>query len=381
MKKLSILGSTGSIGTQTLDIVRRDKEHFSVSALTAGKNVKLMEEQAREFSPEIVCMADEGAAKDLKLRLADTGISVTAGEEGLIEAASVKSADMAVGAIVGIAGLAPVIAAIAAGKDIALANKETLVTAGDIVMRAARDMGVKILPVDSEHSAIFQCLLCGSAPEKILLTASGGPFFGKTREELTDITPKQALRHPTWTMGEKVTIDSATLANKGLEVIEASHLFGVGADKIEVLVHRQSIVHSMVEFADGAILAQLGSADMRTPISVALNYPERSKISGKKLDMFSVGSLTFEKPDLKTFKSLRLAFDALGAGGTLAAVMNGANEEAVNMFLSGKCGFLDIADMTEEAMKNHKNIKTPALADIYGADREAREFVRRHKWA
>lgn len=381
MKKLSILGSTGSIGTQTLDIVRRDKEHFSVSALTAGKNVKLTEEQAREFSPEIVCMADEGAAKDLKLRLADTGISVTAGEEGLIEAASVKSADMAVGAIVGIAGLAPVIAAIAAGKDIALANKETLVTAGDIVMRAARDMGVKILPVDSEHSAIFQCLLCGSAPEKILLTASGGPFFGKTREELTDITPKQALRHPTWTMGAKVTIDSATLANKGLEVIEASHLFGVGADKIEVLVHRQSIVHSMVEFADGAILAQLGSADMRTPISVALNYPERSKISGKKLDMFSVGSLTFEKPDLKTFKSLSLAFDALGAGGTLAAVMNGANEEAVNMFLSGKCGFLDIADMTEEAMKNHKNIKTPALADIYGADREAREFVRRHKWA
>lgn len=381
MKKLSILGSTGSIGTQTLDIVRRDKEHFSVSALTAGKNVKLTEEQAREFSPEIVCMADEGAAKDLKLRLADTGISVTAGEEGLIEAASVKSADMAVGAIVGIAGLAPVIAAIAAGKDIALANKETLVTAGDIVMRAARDMGVKILPVDSEHSAIFQCLLCGSAPEKILLTASGGPFFGKTREELTDITPKQALRHPTWTMGAKVTIDSATLANKGLEVIEASHLFGVSADKIEVLVHRQSIVHSMVEFADGAILAQIGSADMRTPISVALNYPERSKISGKKLDMFSVGSLTFEKPDLKTFKSLRLAFDALGAGGTLAAVMNGANEEAVNMFLSGKCGFLDIADMTEEAMKNHKNIKTPALADIYGADREAREFVRRHKWA
>lgn len=215
MKKLSILGSTGSIGTQTLDIVRRDKEHFSVSALTAGKNVKLMEEQAREFSPEIVCMADEGAAKDLKLRLADTGISVTAGEEGLIEAASVKSADMAVGAIVGIAGLAPVIAAIAAGKDIALANKETLVTAGDIVMRAARDMGVKIIPVDSEHSAIFQCLLCGSAPEKILLTASGGPFFGKTREELTDITPKQALRHPTWTMGAKVTIDSADPCKQG----------------------------------------------------------------------------------------------------------------------------------------------------------------------
>lgn len=381
MKNLSILGSTGSIGTQTLDIVRRDRAHFKISALTAGKNVRLMEEQAREFLPEIVCMADEKAAADLKARLSDTDISVTAGEEGLIEAASAKSADMAVGAIVGIAGLAPVIAAIAAGKDIALANKETLVTAGSIVMSAARDMGVKILPVDSEHSAIFQCLLCGSAPEKILLTASGGPFFGKTRGELSGITPKEALRHPTWTMGAKVTIDSATLANKGLEVIEASHLFGVGADRIEVLVHRQSIVHSMVEFADGAILAQLGSADMRTPISVALNYPERSSVSGKKLDMFSVGSLTFEKPDIETFKSLKLAFDALRAGGTLAAVMNGANEEAVNMFLSGKYGFLDIADMTEEAMKNHKNIKNPSLADIYEADGEAREFIRRHKWA
>ncbi len=381
MKRLSILGSTGSIGTQTLDIVRRDPKHFEISALAAGSNVRLMEEQAREFSPKIVCLSDPKAAADLRVRLSDTDISVISGEEGLIEAASVKEADMAVGAIVGIAGLAPVIAAIAAGKDIALANKETLVTAGDIVMSAARDMGVKILPVDSEHSAIFQCLLCGSAPEKILLTASGGPFFGKTRDELTGITPSDALRHPTWTMGAKVTIDSATLANKGLEVIEASHLFGVGADRIEVLVHRQSIVHSMVEFSDGAILAQLGSADMRTPISVALNYPERSPVSGKRLDMFSVGALTFEKPDINTFKSLRLAYDALRAGGTLAAVMNGANEEAVGMFLSGKCGFLDIADMTEEAMKNHKNIMNPGLSDIYGADREAREFIRRHKWA
>lgn len=381
MKKLSILGSTGSIGTQTLDIVRRDPENFKISALAAGKNVRIMEEQAREFSPKIVCMADVKAAADLKIRLSDTDIEVVSGQEGLIAAASVNEADMAVGAIVGIAGLAPVIAAIAAGKDIALANKETLVTAGNIVMSAAHDMGVKILPVDSEHSAVFQCLLCGSAPERIILTASGGPFFGKTREDLINITPEDALRHPTWTMGAKVTIDSATLANKGLEVIEASHLFGVGADRIDVLVHRQSIVHSMVEFSDGAIMAQLGSADMRTPISVALNYPERSSVSGKRLDMLSAGALTFEKPDTATFKSLRLAYDALRAGGTLAAVMNGANEEAVNMFLSGKCGFLDIADMTEEAMKNHKNIMNPGLSDIYDADREARDFIRRLKWA
>lgn len=381
MKSLSILGSTGSIGTQTLDIVRRDRLNFKVSALTAGKNVSLAEKQAREFSPELVCMADEAAAKDLKARLADTGVKVTSGKEGLIEAASCESADMVVGAIVGIAGLAPVMAAIAAGKDVALANKETLVTAGDIVMEAARKKGVRILPVDSEHSAVFQCLMCGKAPEKILLTASGGPFFGKTREELSDITPEAALKHPTWSMGAKVTIDSATLANKGLEVIEASHLFGVGAEKIEVLVHRQSIVHSMVEFEDGTIIAQLGSADMRTPISVALNYPERSRVSGNKLDMLKVGALTFEKPDTEAFKSLRLAYDALKAGGTLPAVLNGANEEAVNMFLAGRCGFLDIADMTEEAMKNHKIKKAPALGDIYAADAEAREFVRRLKWA
>lgn len=381
MKSLSILGSTGSIGTQTLDIVRRDKSNFRISALTAGKNVSLMEKQAREFLPELICMADAVAARDLKERLADTRIKVISGEEGLIEAASCKGADMVVGAIVGIAGLAPVLAAINAGKDVALANKETLVTAGELVMKAAEDKGVSILPVDSEHNAVFQCLMCGKTPEKILLTASGGPFFGKTRKELSDIIPEAALKHPTWTMGAKVTIDSATLANKGLEVIEASHLFGVGAEKIEVLVHRQSIVHSMVEFEDGAVLAQLGTADMRTPISVALNYPERSRISGDRLNMLSVGPLTFEKPDTKTFKSLALAYDALRAGGTLPAVLNGANEEAVNMFLARKCGFLDIADMTEEAMKNHKIKKSPALGDIYAADAEAREFVRRLKWA
>lgn len=381
MKSLSVLGSTGSIGTQTLDIVRRDGKNFKIAALSAGKNADLMEKQAREFHPEIVAMADEKAAADLKLRLRDTDIKVLSGEEGVISAARAKNADMVLGAIVGIAGLMPVIAAIAEGKDIALANKETLVTAGDIVMAAARDMGVKILPVDSEHSAIFQCLLSGGRPERIILTASGGPFFGKKREELVSITPKDALKHPTWSMGSKVTIDSATLANKGLEVIEASHLFGVSIDKITVAVHRQSIIHSMVEFADGAVIAQLGSADMRTPISVALNYPERSTVSGDRLDIFAMQALTFEKPDEKTFKSLDLAFKAKKIGGTMPAVLNGANEEAVGMFLSGKCSFLDIADMTEEAMKNHKVKESPSLGDIFDADKEAREFVRRQKWA
>lgn len=381
MKSLSVLGSTGSIGTQTLDIVRRDGKNFKIAALSAEKNADLMEKQAREFHPEIVAMADEKAAADLKLRLKDTDIKVLSGEEGVISAARAKNADMVLGAIVGIAGLMPVIAAIAEGKDIALANKETLVTAGDIVMAAARDMGVKILPVDSEHSAIFQCLLSGGRPERIILTASGGPFFGKKREELVNITPKDALRHPTWSMGAKVTIDSATLANKGLEVIEASHLFGISVDKITVAVHRQSIIHSMVEFADGAVMAQLGSADMRTPISVALNYPERSPVSGDRLDIFAMQALTFEKPDVKTFKSLDLAFKAKKIGGTMPAVLNGANEEAVGMFLSGKCSFLDIADMTEEAMKNHKVKESPSLGDIFDADKEAREFVRRQKWA
>lgn len=381
MKSLSVLGSTGSIGTQTLDIVRRDREKFKISALSAGKNVDLMEKQAREFHPEIVAMADENAATELKLKLKDTDIKVLSGEEGVIEAARVKSADMVLGAIVGIAGLKPVIAAIAEGKDIALANKETLVTAGDIVMSAARDMGVRILPVDSEHSAIFQCLLSGGRPERIILTASGGPFFGKKSEELINITPADALKHPTWSMGAKVTIDSATLANKGLEVIEASHLFDVSVDKITVAVHRQSIIHSMVEFADGAVIAQMGSADMRTPISVALNYPDRSPVSGDRLDIFSMKALTFEKPDVETFKSLALAFKAKKIGGTMPAVLNGANEEAVGMFLSGKCSFLDIADMTEEAMKNHKVKESPSLGDIFDADKEAREFIRRQKWA
>ncbi len=376
MKRLCILGSTGSIGTQTLDIVRNDSENFSVASLTAGKNVDLMEKQAREFMPEVVSMASEDAAKELKLRLADTNIKVLSGNEGLTVAARCPSADMAVGAIVGIAGLLPVLCAIEEGKDIALANKETLVTAGDIVMGRAKEKKVNILPVDSEHSAIFQCLKAHGEMKKIYLTASGGPFFGKDRKALSNVTAQDALKHPTWSMGAKVTIDSATLANKGLEVIEATHLFSVPADKIEVAVHRQSIVHSMVEFLDGAILAQLGSTDMRTPISVALNYPERSSVSGKVLDIFSMGNLTFEKPDTETFKSLALAYKASRLGGTMPAVLNGANEEAVNLFLSGKIKFLDIADMVEGAMENHKNKKNPTLSEIFDADAEAREFVK-----
>ncbi|MBQ2942016.1 MAG: 1-deoxy-D-xylulose-5-phosphate reductoisomerase [Clostridia bacterium] len=376
MKKVSVLGSTGSIGTQTLDIIRRDSENFSVSALAAGSNVALLEEQAREFKPKIVAVASADAAKDLKTRLSDTDILVLSGEEGLCEAAAIEDADITLGAIVGIAGLKPVLSAIEKGKDIALANKETLVTAGDIVMAKAKEKNVKILPVDSEHSAIFQCLDGRSDLNKIYLTASGGPFFGKKKADLESVTLKDALKHPTWSMGAKITIDSASLANKGLEVIEATHLFGVTADKIEVVVHRQSIVHSMVEFKDGAIIAQLGSADMRTPISVALNYPDRSEVSGKLLDIFNVGSLTFEKPDTDTFRMLALAFKATKAGGTMPTVLNGANEEAVSAFLNGKCRFLDIADIVEGAMENHKIKEKPALSDIFDADREARDFVK-----
>ncbi len=376
MKKVSVLGSTGSIGTQTLDIIRRDSENFSVSALAAGSNVALLEEQAREFKPKIVAVASSDAAKDLKTRLSDTDILVLSGEEGLCEVAAIDDADITLGAIVGIAGLKPVLSAIEAGKDIALANKETLVTAGDIVMTKAKEKNIKILPVDSEHSAIFQCLDGKSDLNKIYLTASGGPFFGKKRADLENVTAKDALKHPTWSMGAKITIDSASLANKGLEVIEATHLFGVTADKIQVVVHRQSIVHSMVEFKDGAIIAQLGSADMRTPISVALNYPFRSEVSGKFLDIFNVGNLTFEKPDTDTFRMLALAFKASKLGGTMPTVLNGANEEVVSAFLNGKCRFLDIADIVEGAMENHKIKENLTLSDIFDADTEAREFVK-----
>lgn len=378
MKQLSLLGSTGSIGRQTLDIVRASGGRFGIAALASGENAAQMEAQAREFSPKLVCMASEAAALDLRQRLADTSISVIGGKEGLLEVASYPSADMVVGAIVGIAGLLPVLCAIDAGKDIALANKETLVTAGDIVMARAKEKGVKILPVDSEHSAIFQCLMGQPRPKKIYLTASGGPFFGKTKDALAHVTLKEALAHPTWTMGKKITVDSASLANKGLEVIEAVHLFSVPASAIEVCVHRQSVIHSMVEFCDGAYLAQLGSPDMRTPISLALNYPERSEVSGKPLDIFTVANLTFERPDTDTFRMLPLAYRSLREGGTMPAVYNGANEAAVGAFIEGRIGFLDIASLVERAMDQHQTVPSPALSDILAADSEAGDFVRRH---
>ncbi len=381
MKGISILGSTGSIGTQTLEVVRREKDKFKVVSLSAGENYILMEKQAREFMPESVCMSSEESARELKVRLADTDIKVFGGEDAAIIAATAPSSETVVASIVGIAGLKPVLSAILEKKDIALANKETLVAAGEIVMKTAMENKVNILPVDSEHCAIFQCLMGHKEIERIILTASGGPFFKKTKEELSDVKVEDALCHPTWKMGAKITIDSATLANKGLEVIEASHLFGVSVDDISVAVHPQSIVHSMVEFTDGAILAQMGTTDMKNPIGFALNWPERSKALHERLDLFSIPSLEFEKPDIKTFKSLALAYEAGRKGGTLPSVFNGANEEAVGLFLKGKCRFLDIANVTKEAMENHKLKLSPTLSDIFEADKEAREFVRRYKWA
>ncbi len=373
MKDLIILGSTGSIGTQTLDIVR--KGGFRVAALAAGSNIDLLEAQAREFKPQAVAVFDETAAKTLKIRLSDTDVLVLSGKEGVCEIATMQG-DIVISAIVGIAGLAPTIAAINAGKTIALANKETMVTGGVIVNRLAREKGVKILPVDSEHSAIFQSLQ--GAPvgslKKIILTASGGPFFGKTREELQNVTAREALRHPNWSMGAKITVDSATLMNKGLEVIEAVHLFGVSPDDIEVLVHRQSIVHSAVELCDGAVIAQMGTPDMKVPIQYALTYPERGECF-EHLSLADIGTLTFQKPDTETFKALPLCIDAIKRGGLYPTAVNGANEEAVRLFLEGKIGFLQIAEVCAEAMEECQNKTDFTLEDIYYTDKAAREFV------
>ena len=375
MKELIILGSTGSIGTQALEVARRDG--YKVNALAAGSNIKLLEEQAREFKPSLVAVFDENAARELANNLKDTDIKVLSGVEGVCEAATVKG-DIVLNAIVGIAGLKPTLAAIEAGKDIALANKETLVTGGELVMKAASQKGVKILPVDSEHSAIFQSIQ--GAPEnsikKILLTASGGPFYKKTREELENVTVKEALNHPNWSMGAKITIDSASLMNKGLEVIEAVHLFGVKAKDIEVLVHRQSIVHSGVELSDGAVIAQLGTPDMRLPIQYALTYPERSNYAFEKLNLFDIGTLTFEKPDIKTFRCLALCIEAINRGGLAPTAVNGANEEAVKLFLDGKIKFLQIADLVEKALEECNNKKEFTIDDIFDADKKARELVR-----
>lgn len=375
MKKIIILGSTGSIGTQALEVCRRDG--YRVTALAAGGNIGLLEQQAREFNPLAVAVFESEKAKELKIKLADTDIKVLSGIDGVCEIAQYEG-DIVLNSIVGIAGLRPTLKAIEAGKTIALANKETLVTGGEIVNRSAKEKGVKILPVDSEHSAIFQSLQ--GAPEgslrKILLTASGGPFYSKKRSDLENVTVKEALNHPNWSMGAKITIDSASLMNKGLEVIEAVHLFGIPASEIEVLVHRQSIVHSAVELSDGAVIAQLGTPDMKLPIQYALTFPERSNYSFEKLSLSDVGTLTFEKPDMDTFRCLPLCISAINDGGLAPTAVNGANEEAVRLFLEGKIKFLQIADFVEKALISVNNKKEFDLEDIFEADKNSRELVK-----
>ncbi|MDY3972529.1 MAG: 1-deoxy-D-xylulose-5-phosphate reductoisomerase [Clostridia bacterium] len=373
--KISVLGSTGSIGTQTLEIAREYKG-ISIESMSAHSNIDLLEKQAREFKPKLVCVTSEEKARDLKIKLADTDIRVVSGKDGLNEAATIDSAKTVVTAVVGISGLEPTIEAIKAKKNIALANKETLVTGGHIVTRLAKDNGIKILPVDSEHSAIFQSLQgCNDKREikNILLTASGGPFFGKTREELKNITPADALKHPNWNMGAKVTIDSSTLVNKGLEVIEAKWLFGT--ENIKVLVHRQSVVHSMVEFVDNGVIAQLGAPDMRLPIQYALTYPNRLPMKNNELDLIKYSSLTFEEPDMDTFYALRLAFEALKDGGIKPTVFNSADEAAVELFMKGKLSYLGISEAIEKAMREIKNIDNPDIDTIFETDRLAREIV------
>ena len=375
-RKIGILGSTGSIGTQTLEIVRNNPD-FKVIALAAGSNEDLMEKQVREFHPELCVMWTEEAAKELRLRLSDTSVKVLAGMDGLLALAVMPEMQILVTAIVGMIGLRPTIAAIEAGKIIALANKETLVTAGHIIMPLAAKMEVPILPVDSEHSAIFQSM-CGQSRKKvskILLTASGGPFRGKKRQELLDITVEDALKHPNWSMGRKITIDSATLVNKGLEVIEAKWLFEVEPENIQVVVHPQSVIHSMVEYVDGAVIAQLGVPDMKLPIQYALTYPDRRPMEGKKLDFYELSSMTFEKPDTDTFRGLSMAYDAIAAGGSMPTVFNAANEKAVSLFLNREIKFLEIYDLIQGAMNNHKVKENPTVEEILEAEAEAYEYI------
>lgn len=380
MIKIGILGSTGSIGTQTLEIARANKD-IQVVALAAGSSVGKMEEQIREFSPRIAVMWNEEAAEKLQLAVADTGTKVLCGMEGLLEIAVMEEMEVLVTAIVGMIGIRPTIAAIEAGKKIALANKETLVTAGHIIMPLAAEKGVPVLPVDSEHSAIFQSLH-GENKErvsKILLTASGGPFRGRKREELMEITVEDALKHPNWSMGRKITVDSATLVNKGLEVIEAKWLFGVEPEKIQVIIHPQSIIHSMVEYADGGIMAQLGMPDMKLPIQYALFYPDRRPMDGRRVDFYDLGSITFEKPDMKTFRGLSMAYDAIRQGGSMPTVLNAANEKAVSLFLDRKIRFLEIYDLIQGAMEHHKNVENPSVDEILEAEAESYEYIDAHR--
>lgn len=376
MKRIAVLGSTGSIGTQTLEIVRENKD-LEIVALAAGRSVDLMEQQIREFAPKIAALWDAEAAAALRIKVADLPVKVYSGMEGMLAIAVMEEADILVTAIVGMIGIRPTIAAIEAGKDIALANKETLVTAGHIIMPLAKKHGVSILPVDSEHSAIFQSLNGEdrAKAEKILLTASGGSFRGKTYEELKSMKVEDALRHPNWSMGQKITIDSATLVNKGLEVMEAKWLFDMDLDRIQVVVHPQSIIHSMVQYVDGAIIAQLGMPDMKLPILYALYYPNRMPLGEKRVDFFQLHSMTFEAPDTKTFRGLQLAYDAATAGGSMPTVYNAANEKAVGLFLQRKIDFLTIPEMIEAAMAEHKVIAEPDVDEILAAEAAAYEMI------
>lgn len=371
MKKIAILGSTGSIGTQTLDVVERNDD-LQVVGIAAGSNIRMLEEQIRRFHPKLAAVGDEKKAAELRKRVADTDCTVTGGMEGLLALAAMPESDILVTAIVGMIGIRPTVEGIRAGKDIALANKETLVTAGHIIMPLAKEYGVRILPVDSEHSAIFQALN-GEDPSrihKLLITASGGPFRGKKREELTNIRVEDALKHPNWAMGQKITIDSATLVNKGLEVMEAKWLFGVDLDQIQVVVQPQSVIHSMIRFTDGSVMAQLGTPDMRLPIQYALYGGTRRYLDGERLDFAKLGSITFENPDMETFKGLPLAMKASRTGGSMPTVFNAANEKAVALFLQKKIAFLDIYRIIEDAMESHKVIPAPTVEEILNIEQE-----------
>ena len=375
-KRITILGSTGSIGRQSLEVISACG--MEAVALTANSSVKLLEEQARRYRPELAVLMDERAAGDLRVKLADTNVRVLGGMEGILEAASLSSADTVITAVVGMIGLRPTFAAIREGKRIALANKETLVCAGQLVLEEARDYGAQIIPVDSEHSALFQCLEGNrdrGEVKRLILTCSGGPFYGKKPAELKGMTRENALQHPNWSMGAKITVDSATLMNKGLEFIEAMHLYRMPPEKISVLIHRESIIHSLVEYCDNAMIAQLGAPDMRLPIQYALTWPKRTPGPAVPLDLWNCGSMTFGTPDTDTFRCLKLAMEAAETGGTAGAILNGANEEAVSQFLAGKIGFLEIAEKVALAMERVPVVREPGLDDVLEADRAAREAI------
>ena len=376
MKKIAILGSTGSIGTQTLDVVRANGD-IEVLGISAGRNVKMLEEQAREFHPQLIAVWDENAAKDLAVRLSDMDVKIVSGMEGLLELARMPQTDILVTAVVGMIGIRPTMEGIKAGKDIALANKETLVTAGHLIIPMAKEHGVQILPVDSEHSAIFQALHGEKRAqvEKLLITASGGPFRGRKREELEHVTLADTLKHPNWVMGQKITVDSATLVNKGLEVMEARWLFDVSLDQIQVVVQPQSVIHSMVEFKDGGIIAQLGTPDMRLPIQYALYYPHRRYLNGDRLDFAKLGQITFEEPDMDTFLGLPMAIQAAKAGGSMPTVFNAANELAVSKFLHKKIRFLDIYNIIGQSMERHKVVENPGLEEILETESDTYQWI------